>query len=144
MPQTSVPASAQGETTIASPAPEASTLPTIIDQFVMIHRRMSAANERLERFTERLESCLAHLAGENKNTLVAEQFLNQAKAQLRTSEQEVLQLDVTISNAANSAPPHTEIGQAIAQVSKTKTSLTDCLETIKKAVREAKYTHERT
>ena len=142
-PPTLVPASAQEETMLASPTPEASTLPTLIDQLVMIHRRLNAANERLERFTERLNSCLTRLARENKNTFVAEQFLNQAKAQLRTNEEKMLELEITISNAANSAPTHTEIAQAIAQVRKSKSSLIDSLETIKRAVREAKHTHER-
>jgi chromosome segregation ATPase len=137
-----IPASAQEETNIASPTPEASVLPTLINQLVVIHRRMRAANERLERFTERLDACLTQLKKEGKNTFIAEQFLNQAKAQLRDVEKEVLELDVAISSAAYSTPPYTELSQAIAQVKKTKSSLTGCLETIKKAVREARHAHE--
>jgi hypothetical protein len=141
-PQRSVFVSAQEEKNIASPTPEVSALSSIINQLVVIHRRMRAANERLERFTERLDFCLTRSEEEGKNTFIAEQFLNQAKVQLRNVEGEVLELDVVISSAAYSTPPYTELSQAIIQVKETKSSLTDCLETIKKTVREARHAHE--
>lgn len=115
---------------------------TIIDQLAIIQRRMKAATERMERFTERLESRQTKLAQQGAQTYLIDRMLNQSQAKLKLADQEVLNLDVTISEAANASPPYAEIGTTIDQVKKTKTAVIAVFESVKKTSAEVRRVSE--
>jgi small-conductance mechanosensitive channel len=115
---------------------------SIVDKLVIIHQRMRAAGERLERFSERLDSRLTKLEQQGSDTSTARQLLDKAKARQRQADQEIINLDISISRAANSSPPHSETAATIEQVKKTKSALVETLEDVKKVVGETRRLSE--
>lgn len=134
--------SRQGDFPKTASAQEDQEFLSIINKLTTIYQRMKTAAERLERLNERLSSRQQKLADQGGETVIANELLGTARSRLRTANQEVLNLDIAISKAANSSSPYAEIGEAIAQVKTTGPALTNTLDSVIKAYTETRRVSE--